>query len=104
MQQYQYDLNLILNPSLSAEQVGTEKEYVENAAKAAGAEVIGLEEPGNRRLAYAVDKEREGYFLMYRLKMAGDPEASVGSVLRLRDNVRRVLIVRDRPEWKTKKP
>ncbi len=100
----QYDLNLILNPSLSSEQVGTEKTYVENTFKAAGAEMIGLEEPGNRRLAYAIDKEREGYFLSYRLKMNGNPEQSVGSVLRLRDNVRRVLIVRDRPEWKTKKP
>ena len=33
----QYDLNLILNPNLSSEQVLTEKEYVEATLKNAGA-------------------------------------------------------------------
>ncbi len=100
---YNYDLNVILNPSLSSEQVTTEKEYVENAIRNAGGELVGLEEPGNRRLAYAVAKEREGYFLFYSIKSAGNPEKDLASLLRLRDNVRRVLVVRDRPEWKTKK-
>jgi len=98
-----YDLNLILNPNLSAEQVGTEKEYIENAVKAAGAELVGLEEPGSRRLAYSVAKDREGYFLFYAIRSQGNPEKQIAASLRLRDNVRRVLIVRDRPEWKTKK-
>ena len=33
----QYDLNLILNPNLSAEQVQIEKDYIENAVRGAGA-------------------------------------------------------------------
>ncbi len=98
-----YDLNLILNPSLSAEQVTVEKEYITNAVQAAGAEVVGLEELGNRRLAYAILKEREGYFLYYNVRSSGNPEKDIAANLRLRDNVRRVLVVRDRPEWKTKK-
>ncbi|AFZ67496.1 30S ribosomal protein S6 [Deinococcus peraridilitoris] len=98
-----YDLNLILNPSLSGEQVSTEKDYIENALKAAGSELVNLEEPGNRRLAYPIAKEREGYFLFYTIKTSGNPEKEIASLLRLRDNVRRVLVVRDRPEWKTKK-
>ncbi|MGY2892818.1 30S ribosomal protein S6 [Deinococcus sp. UYEF24] len=99
----QYDLNLILNPSLSAEQMQTEKEYIETAVKNAGAEIAKLDEVGNRRLAYAVSKEREGYYLMYTIKAAGNPETAIAASLRLRDNVRRVLVVKDRPEWKTKK-
>lgn len=98
-----YDLNLILNPSLSAEQLATEKEFIESTVKAAGAEIVGLEEPGNKRLAYAIQKEREGYFLFYAVKAEGNPEKTISSGLRLRDNVRRVLVVKDRPEWKTKK-
>ena len=38
-----------------------------------------------------------------RIKAAGNPEKDIASSLRLRDNVRRVLVVKDRPEWKTKK-
>lgn len=98
-----YDLNLILNPSLSAEQVATEKDYIENAVKSSGSELVNVDEAGNRRLAYSIAKEREGYFLFYTIKSSGNPEKQIGSLLRLRDNVRRVLIVRDRPEWKTKK-
>ena len=99
----QYDLNLILNPSLSAEQIQTEKEYIENAVRSAGAEIAKLDDVGNRRLAYAVQKEREGYYLMYTIKAQGNPETGIAASLRLRDHVRRVLVVKDRPEWKTKK-
>ena len=99
----QYDLNLILNPSLSAEQMQTEKDYIETAVKNAWAEIAKLDDVGNRRLAYAVSKEREGYYLMYTIRSGGNPESSIAASLRLRDNVRRVLVVKDRPEWKTKK-
>lgn len=100
----QYDLNLILNPNLSAEQVQIEKDYIENAVKNAGAEIVGLEDrEGNTRLAYPVGKDREGRLLFYTIKSAGNPEKDIASTLRLRDHVRRVLVVKDRPEWKTKK-
>lgn len=99
----QYDLNLILNPNLSAEQVQIEKEYIETTLKNNGAEMSNLDDVGNRRLAYAIDKDREGYYLMYTIKAGGNPEKEIASTLRLRDHVRRVLVVKDRPEWKTKK-
>lgn len=99
----QYDLNLILNPNLSAEQVQIEKEYIETTLKNNGAELSNLDDVGNRRLAYAIDKDREGYYLMYTIKAGGNPEKEIASTLRLRDHVRRVLVVKDRPEWKTKK-
>jgi small subunit ribosomal protein S6 len=101
--QAQYDLNLILNPSLSAEQLATEKTYIEGAVTNAGAELVNVDEAGNRRLAYSIEKEREGYYLFYTIKAGGNPEKDIAASLRLRDNVRRVLVVKDRPEWKTKK-
>ncbi|MDV6375663.1 30S ribosomal protein S6 [Deinococcus arenicola] len=99
----QYDLNLILNPNLSAEQVQIEKDYIENTVKNSGAELSNLDDLGNRRLAYAIEKDREGYYLMYTIKAGGNPEKDIASTLRLRDHIRRVLVVKDRPEWKTKK-
>lgn len=99
----QYDLNLILNPNLSSEQVLTEKEYVEATVKNAGGEIVKLDEIGNRRLAYSIEKDREGYYLYYTINAGGNPLTTIGDVLRLRDHVRRVVLVKDRPEWKTKK-
>ncbi|WP_420595004.1 30S ribosomal protein S6 [Deinococcus sp.] len=101
--QNQYDLNLILNPNLSGEQLQTEKDYIGNVVQNAGAEVTALDDVGNRRMAYAIEKDREGYYLLYTIKAGGDPEKDIAASLRLRDNVRRVLVVKDRPEWKTKK-
>ncbi|WP_104989625.1 30S ribosomal protein S6 [Deinococcus sp. NW-56] len=99
----QYDLNLILNPNISAEQVQIEKDYIENTLRSNGAEITNLDDLGNRRLAYAVNKDREGYYLMYTIRATGNPEQTIAAPLRLRDNVRRILVVKDRPEWKTKK-
>ena len=39
-----YDLNVILNPSLDAAQLLVEKEYIENAIKNAGGSIVTLEE------------------------------------------------------------
>lgn len=99
----QYDLNLILNPNIGSEQVEIEKEFIARAIANVGGEIIKLDELGNRRLAYAINKTREGYYLMYTIKVEGNPEKDIASSLRLRDNVYRVLVVKDRPEWKTKK-
>ncbi len=98
-----YDLNLILNPTLSAEQLATEKTFIEATVQNSGAQIANLDEVGSRRMAYPVQKDREGYYLYYTITGEGNPERSIAATLRLRDNVRRVLIVRDRPEWKTKK-
>ena len=44
----QYDLNLILNPNLSAEQVQIEKDYIENTVRSNGAEITNLDQPPTR--------------------------------------------------------
>ena len=41
-----YDLNLILNPNLSAEQVQIEKDFIESTMKNAGAELSNLDDLG----------------------------------------------------------
>jgi small subunit ribosomal protein S6 len=99
----QYDLNVLLNPSLDAAQLATEKEYVENAIKTAKGTITAVDEWGNRRLAYAIRKEREAYFLIYRLDLPSDTTNEIQRSLRLRDNIRRVLVVRQRPEWRSKR-
>lgn len=98
-----YDLSVILNPSLDAAQLQTEKDYIEAAVRNAGGTVESLDEWGNRRLAYAIKRDREGYYLIYRVNLTEATTNEVQVSLRLRDNVRRVLVVRQRPEWNTKK-
>jgi small subunit ribosomal protein S6 len=98
-----YDLNVLLNPNLDAAQLATEKEYIENAVKNAGGTVTALDEWGNRRMAYTIGKDREAYYLIYRLSLTADTTNTIQASLRLRDHVRRVMVVKQRPEWNSKK-
>jgi small subunit ribosomal protein S6 len=98
-----YDLNVILDPLLSEAQIHTEKDAIASQVERNKGEIVALEEPGRQRLAYEIRKGREGYYLFYTLKLAGDAPKAIEAALKVRDNVMRVLIVRDRPEWKTLK-
>ncbi|WP_018466613.1 30S ribosomal protein S6 [Calidithermus timidus] len=96
----QYDLNLVLNPNLDAAQVAVEKEFIQQALARYGATVKATDEWGQRRMAYPIQKDPEGYVIFYTLEMEGANAQPLEKELRLRDNVRRVLIIRDRPEWR----
>jgi small subunit ribosomal protein S6 len=98
-----YDLNVILDPLLSETQLQTEKDAITSQVQRNNGEIVELQEPGRQRLAYEIRKGREGYYLFYTLKLAGDAPKAIEAALKVRDNVMRVLIVRDRPEWKTLK-
>jgi small subunit ribosomal protein S6 len=102
----EYDLNVILDPTLSETQLQTEKDAIEAQVARAQGEILNLDEWGTQRLAYPIRKLNEGYYLIYRLKLALDTPKQIEAVLRQRDNVMRVLVVKDRPEWRTlkKKP
>ena len=102
-QQVKYDLNLILDPSLSEQQVQAEKDAVALQVERAGGEILELDEWGLRRLAYPIRKGNEGYYLIFRLHLTGETPKTIEAALRQRDNVMRVLVVRQRPDWKTKK-
>ncbi|MFN2323774.1 MAG: 30S ribosomal protein S6 [Trueperaceae bacterium] len=98
-----YDLNVILDPGLSEAQILTEKDAVQTQLDRAGGTLLELDEWGLRRLAYPIRKGSEGYYLIYRLELPLDKPKTIEAALRQRDNVMRVLVVKDRPEWKTKK-
>ena len=98
-----YDLNLILDPNLSEQQLQTEKDAVTAQVERVGGEIVEVDEWGSRRLAYPIRKQGEGYYIIYRLKLSGETPKSIEAALRQRDNVMRVLVVKDRPEWRTRK-
>lgn len=99
----QYDLNVILLPHLSEEQLQAEKDAIEAQVERNGGTILSLDEWGVRRFAYPMDKLDEGHYLIYRTNLSGNAPRAIETTLRQRDNVMRVLIVRDRPEWHTRK-
>ena len=103
MKNAEYDLNLILASGLSEAQLQAEKDAVDAQLARVEGETLSLDEWGNQRLAYPIRKSSEGYYLIYRVRLPHDAPKAVEAVLRQRDNVMRVLVVKDRPEWRTRK-
>ena len=99
----EYDLNVILDPNLSETQLQTEKDAIDAQIARSEGELVKLDEWGTQRLAYPIRKLNEGYYLIYRLKLSLDKPKVIEAALRQRDNVMRVLVVKDRPEWRTLK-
>ncbi len=99
-----YDLNVILEANLSETQLNTEKDAISAQINRYEGEISGLNEWGRTRLAYPVNKKLDGHYLIYSVKLIdGEAPKAIEKALRLRDNVMRALVVRDRPEWRTLK-
>ncbi len=89
-----YEVNIILSPNLDQTQLALEKEIIGKALEAFSARVEKVEEWGVRRLAYPIAKDTQGYFLWYQVEMPEDRVNHLARELRLRDNVRRVMVVK----------
>lgn len=100
---HNYDLNVILDPNLNETQLGLEKDAITAQIERVEGEVHELDEWGNKRLAYPIRKLNEGYYLIYKLSLSESAPRQLSTNLRLRDNVMRVLVTRDRPDQRTRK-
>lgn len=100
---HSYDLNVILDPSLNETQLKLEKDAITAQIERVEGTVQELDEWGNKRLAYPIRKLSEGYYLIYKLSLSETAPRQLSTNLRLRDNIMRVLVTRDRPEQRTRK-
>ncbi|WP_027883299.1 30S ribosomal protein S6 [Meiothermus rufus] len=96
----QYEVGIILNPNLDGAQATQEKESIKAVLERYGAQIKNIDDWGNRRLAYPIQKDPEGNVVFFTVEMAGNNNAALAREIRLRDHVRRVTILRDRPEWR----
>ncbi len=89
-----YELVFILHPRLDEEGVTSAIERVTNWVVSNGGEVVETEPWGRRRLAYPIQKQWEGYYVLQRLRMTPDVVPDLERNLRLSEDVMRYLIVR----------
>ena len=100
---HNYDLNVILEPGLNETQLKLEKDAISAQIERVEGEVQEVDEWGNKRLAYPIRKLNEGYYVIYKLSLSETAPRQLTTNLRLRDNIMRVLVTRDRPEQRTRK-
>ena len=90
----QYEITYIVRPLLEDPQVDEVAAHFSDVAKQHGGEDIGAERMGKRRLAYEIQKVREGHYLCMKFKGAAATADEVMRQMRLHENVLRALVVR----------
>lgn len=89
-----YELSLIFLSSLSEEEKLANLEKVKELITRFGGEVTNVDDWGKRRLAYEINKQKEGFYYFIQFNAETSTPAEVESRLRITESVLRYLIVR----------
>lgn len=88
-----YETLLILSLSLGEEGINNLVEKFKKLISDNG-EVSSVEEWGKRKLAYEIDDETEGYYVLINFSCANDFPAELDRVYKITDGVLRSLIIK----------
>ena len=89
-----YELMYIINPVLSDEQTKNIVDRVRSFVAESGGEILETDELGSRRLAYPIEKKRNGYYVVMYFRADGDVIAKLDRTLNITDDVLRHLTLR----------
>ena len=89
-----YELTYIINPVRSDEQTRDLVGRVRTFLDENGAEILAHEEWGSRRLAYTIDRKRNGYYVNVVYRAEGDIVARLERTLQINDDVLRYLTLK----------
>lgn len=89
-----YELTYIVNAALGDDQIKDIVARVNKFLDEAEAEIIDSEEWGNQRLAYPINKKRNGYYVNTYFRAAGDVVVKLERALEINDSVLRYMTLR----------
>jgi small subunit ribosomal protein S6 len=84
----------IVKPNYDEEQYAQFVEKYNALIQNNGGEIIKVEPWGKRRLAYEIDKLREGYYVLVRFNAEADLPAELERNFKIADEIMRYLVVR----------
>ncbi len=88
-----YESIIIINATLEDAQIEIEIEKVKDFITKNNGEIRALEKWGRRRLAYAIKKKNNGFYVLYEFKAQGDLIAKLERHYLLNENVIRFLTI-----------
>src|SRR5215468_10689546 len=89
-----YEIMFIVNPNVPEEEIDKINSQLEGIITSGGGTVGKIEKMGKRRLAYDVDKHREGYYVLFVIAANGDIIKESERRLRVIDAVIKYITVR----------
>ena len=89
-----YELAVVVNAKIEDDARAAVIEKVQAYITRFGGTVTNVDEWGKRKLAYEIQKMREGYYYFIHFEAAATAPAEIEARLRIMDNVLRFLCVR----------
>jgi len=89
-----YETMYILRPDLGDEQIDQAIEKYQAILREQGAEALETQHRGKRRLAYEIQKHREGVYVQMNYTAAGNTVATLERAMRLSDDVIRFMTLK----------
>lgn len=89
-----YEIVFILRPDITDEDVDKLIAQMEGVVTATGGKIEKVEKMGRRRLAYRVERQREGIYVLFRLQGTGNTVKEFERRLKVIDTVIKYLTVR----------
>ena len=89
-----YEIIFIVRPDVTEEDVDKLIAQMEGVVAGTGGQLEKVEKIGRRRLAYRVQKQREGLYVLFRLQGSGDTVKEFERRLKVIDTVIKYMTVR----------
>lgn len=89
-----YEMMYILRPDLGEEQVDLAIAKYQNLLREQGGEDVEIQHRGRRRLAYEIQRQREGIYIQMNYKAPGAHVAVIERAMRLSEDVIRYLTLK----------
>lgn len=89
-----YELTFIVNGVLSDDQIRQAVQRVRKLIEEQGGEIIEVDEWGTRRLAYPINKKRNGFYVNLYFSGSGELVARLERALEIDDDILRYLTLR----------
>ena len=90
----QYELALVVNAKVEDDVKNAVVEAAKELIAGFGGNVTNVEDAGKKRLAYEIQKMKEGYYYFIQFDAEATVPAEIESRLRIMDNVLRFLCIR----------
>lgn len=91
-----YDLGIIINPDVGDEQARAIVERVTQSITANDGQVVRVNAVGRRRLAYPIDRHRDGLYFFFDFTIPPEAASELERTLRVNESViRHLMLVRD---------
>ncbi len=88
-----YELAIVMFSTLSEEEKLGTLEKVQNLITRFGGEIANVDDWGKRKLAYEIDKQKEGFYYFIQFNAETAAPAEIESRIRIMEPVLRYLII-----------